>query len=59
MPLLLYRAMRERLQANGSSHSPSTVLELLRRLQQCRAPKRGARDRLPQLRDHLNESVDH
>lgn len=36
LALVLYRVMRMRLKANGSSHSPKTTLELLRRLQQHR-----------------------
>lgn len=37
LALLLYRVMRQRLKASGSLHSPSTALELLRRIQQHRA----------------------
>jgi transposase len=37
LALLLHRVMRQRLKANGSPHSPSTALELLRRIQQHRA----------------------
>mgnify|MGYP000849115267 FL=1 len=37
LALLLYRVMRQRLKASGSPHSPSTALELLRRIQQHRA----------------------
>jgi transposase len=37
LALLLHRVMRQRLNASGSPHSPSTALELLRRLQQHRA----------------------
>jgi len=33
LALVLYRVMRMRLKANGSTHSPKTTLELLRRLQ--------------------------
>lgn len=35
--MLLHRVMRQRLKASGSPHSPSTALELLRRIQQHRA----------------------
>ena len=34
LALVLYRVMRIRLKAHGSTHSPKTTLELLRRLQQ-------------------------
>jgi hypothetical protein len=37
LALLLHRVMRQRLKASGSPHSPSTALELLRRIQQHRA----------------------
>ena len=37
LALLLHRVMRMRLKAHGSRHSPSTALELLRRIQQHRA----------------------
>ncbi len=37
MALVLYRVMRMRLKANGSKASPSTALEILRRIQQHRA----------------------
>ena len=36
LALVLYRVMRMRLKAHGSTHSPKTTLELLRRLQQHR-----------------------
>ncbi|MHB1274228.1 MAG: IS1634 family transposase [Rhodanobacter sp.] len=36
LALVLYRVMRMRLQAHGSTHSPKTTLELLRRLQKHR-----------------------
>lgn len=36
LALVLYRVMRMRLKANGSTHSPKTTLELLRRLQKHR-----------------------
>lgn len=36
LALVLYRIMRMRLKAHGSTHSPKTTLELLRRLQQHR-----------------------
>ena len=36
LALVLYRIMRMRLKANGSTHSPKTTLELLRRLQKHR-----------------------
>lgn len=36
LALLLYRVMRLRLKASGSTHSPKTTLELLRRLQKHR-----------------------
>jgi hypothetical protein len=34
LALLLHRVMRQRLTAHGSPHSPSSALELLRRIQQ-------------------------
>ena len=37
LALVLHRVMRMRLKAHGSRHSPSTALELLRRIQQHRA----------------------
>lgn len=37
LALLLYRVMRQRLKASGSPYSPTTALELLRRIQQHRA----------------------
>lgn len=37
LALLLHRVMRMRLKAHGSRHSPSSALELLRRIQQHRA----------------------
>jgi transposase len=37
LAVLLHRVMRQRLKANGSPHSPSTALELLRPIQQHRA----------------------
>lgn len=36
LALVLYRVMRMRLKAHGSTHSPKTTLEILRRLQQHR-----------------------
>ncbi len=36
LALVLYRVMRMRLKASGSTHSPKTTLELLRRLQKHR-----------------------
>lgn len=36
LALVLYRIMRMRLKASGSSHSPKTTLEILRRIQQHR-----------------------
>ena len=37
LALVLHRVMRMRLKANGSQHSPSSALNLLRRIQQHRA----------------------
>ena len=37
LALVLYRVMRMRLKANGSSTSPKTALELLARIQKHRA----------------------
>ena len=37
LALLLYRVMRMRLKQHGSSRSPKTALELLRRIQRHRA----------------------